>query len=213
MSAVYARAGDVFFTHSNSVLGRLIRWGETDPGETNGTWANHTGVVVEDGFIGEQLDTLAGIPHRLKQAVVVEALWRTRRGPLELGRGTEVRVFRPVPAYGPEELARFVAAAESYVGDKYGWWKLLVQLADRLVFRGRKVLTTGLHVKGRPICSFLAANTVYAAESLERTVARLHALGDPAVAAYAFGIPPQSADPDEMMDFCLTHPQLWEEVR
>jgi hypothetical protein len=211
MCAIYAKAGDTGFTHSDTLLGKLIRWGERDQGEA-ASWANHTFVVVESGWIGPGC---ACFP----EAIVIEALWKTRRGTLKLN-GTKVRVFRPVPAYTPEELQRFIAEAETYVGAKYGWWKLGVQLADRMLFRGKKVLTTALFMKSRPICSFLAAFVNQAAENAQRKILRLKDAGPgvkPALAGlpllfYAFGLPPQAADPDSMMDYCLAHPEWWREV-
>jgi len=220
--AIFARAGDTFFTRSNTLLGRLIRWGETDPGEKNGTWTNHTGVVIESGWIGEPLDPkVVALIGPAKKAVVIEALWHARRGPLELKEDVEVRLFRPVPEYTETELSAFRAEAERYVGAKYGWWKLLVQLADRSIFRGRKVLTTALYMKERPICSFLAGIVNQQAHSFTRAAERLRYLSsrpptkaeDSLSAAFAFGMPPQAADPDEMMDFCLANPQWWEEVK
>ena len=213
MKAVFAEAGDTFFTRSNTILGRLIRWGETDKGETKDTWTNHTGVVIQSGWIGEPLSgTALRVLGPSRQAVVIEALWTSRRGPLKLN-GVDVRVFRPIPRYSPAELGRFTLEAERYVGARYGWWKLGAQLLDKSIFGGRKVLTTALYLDSRPICSYLAGKVNAAAESLERAVARLKILKDPALAAYAFGIPPQSADPDEMMDFCLEHPDLWQEIK
>ena len=153
MTVLYAKRGDVFFTHSNTLLGRVIRWGEQDKTDKGAaSWANHTGVVVEAGWIGTTLP----------QATVVEALWKTRRGPLVLN-GTDVRIFRPVPAWTEQELQVFVTTANGYVGATYGWWKLLVQLADKQLFGGRKVLTTGLYRDDRPICSYLAGKVVHAA--------------------------------------------------
>jgi hypothetical protein len=212
VSSLYARAGDTFFTRSNTVLGRLIRYGETDKGEAKGsTWANHAGVVVEDGWIGAE-----GIPPEAlpvnTPATVIEALWRTRKGPLKLN-GTLVRVFRPVPPYDAAELERFRSEAETYVGDKYGWWKLFGQLGDKVLFGGRKVLTTAFHIKSRPICSFLAGYANHVAQSNERVANRVLSGLRNGEAMYAFGMPPQSADPDEMMDFCIAHPELWEEVK
>ena len=183
MKPIYAHAGDVFFTHSESLLGKLIRWTETDPGEEP-TWANHTGVVVESGWIGER-DPLA------IQAVVIEALWKTRKGPLKVN-GIEVRVFGPIPVYGEEELAAFRAEAETYVGDTYGWWKLLFHAADRAIFKGRKIFSLMLHKDKRPICSYLAAKVC-------------------AVVGSTFGVDPQAADPDEMLDYCVANADEWEE--
>jgi hypothetical protein len=206
---IFVRRGDTFFTRSGSLLGQLIRWGETHPGDES-SWANHTGVVVEAGWIGTPTVTQGYlIPGYDKQAVVVEALWHTRRGPLKLN-GTLVRVFRPVPPYTEEELGRFVADAGTYVGDKYGWWKLLGLLGDRTFFKGRKVISSLFFVKSRPICSFLSALVGAAARAIGKAW-RPDPMG-PVVTWPGFGCPPQAADPDTMMDFCLAHPEYWAEV-
>jgi len=202
------------------MLGRLIRWGETDPGETP-AWTNHAGVVVETGwlvppyidvleaggtvsFVGE--DGVSPDPGP-KMAVVVEALWHTRKGPLKLN-GVEVRVFRPVPPYTPEEKAAFVANAEIYIGDRYGWWKLLFQLGDRAFFKGRKVLSDLAFInKDRPICSYVAAMVNNAARPLGSHI--------PGCEYWPlFGmLPPEAADPDTMLDFCEKRPDFWQEVK
>jgi hypothetical protein len=193
MTPIYARAGDTFFTRSESWLGKLIRWGETDKDEVKGSvWANHTGVVVEDGWIGAK-----------PGAIVIEALWKTRRGPMKTAN-ILVRVFRPIPAYGEQEMARFHIEATSYIGDRYGWWKLGGLLVDRVV--GRKVVSPLFFLKGRPICSFLAAGTND--EARERW-----AEGQWAGKWPGFGVPWNAADPDTMLRFCESHPEFWEEVR
>lgn len=185
MQPVFVRRGDTFFTHSSSLLGRLIRWGETEKGEEP-TWTNHTGVVVEDGWVG------GGEP----QAVVVEALWKTRRGPLKLN-GVTVRFFRPVPPYSEEEKLRLVTEANSFIGNTYGWWKLFGFLAKKITGVDVPKL---FFVKNRPICSFLAA---VANDAARRRGSRWP----------GFGTMPQAADPDEMLDFCESHPEFWQEVK
>lgn len=209
----WVERGDTFFTHSDSVLGRLIRWGETDPGETP-AWTNHVGVVVQRGWVGDDCPApktcaAGGKCGTQPQAVVVEALWTTRRGPLKLN-GVQVRVFRPVPAYTEEELQRFVAEAGTYVGDRYGWWKLLFQLGDRAIFRGKKVLTHMLSVDNRPICSYLGAKVNNAARRIGQMLKPLHG-----VVLYwpGFGMDPETADPDSMLRFCEQYPELWMEVK
>jgi len=221
MKPIYAQRGDTVLTHSSSLLGRLIRWGETDPGETNGTWANHAGVVVEDGWIVPPENYGYGLVRDAehfvydsegrispKLAVVVEALGRVRRGPLKLN-GIEVRVFRPIPAYTEEEKQRLVTYANRLVGNRYGWWKLIGFLIKRAT--GGRVDPTQLYfIHGRPVCSYLAAwgNEVARATG---TVIRI-VLG---VKTHwpGFGMPPQAADPDEMLDFCEAHPEFWDEVK
>jgi len=186
--AIYAHEGDVFFTRSNSMLGRLIRWAETDPDEegTNGAWANHTGVVVQDGWIVPPSDDA---PHQVALAVVVEALWKTKKWEwwkahrAQVMDGQRIKVFGPREPRTKWEKVCFQNAAAEYVGDTYGWWKLGAHLLDRVLFKGKKTLSKLLRIDNRPICSYLAAKC-QAAQGM------------------TFGMEPQAADPDEMLDFC-----------
>lgn len=205
---LYVHRGDTFFTHSGSVLGRLIRWGETDPGESP-AWTNHTGVVVTSGYILTDDD-----PSYLPQAEVVEALWHTRKGPLKLN-GTEVRFFRPVPAYTELEKVAFVAEANHYVGDRYGWWKLLLQLGDRALFRGKKVLSNLSFIDSRPICSYLAAHVNDSARKIGTDVGFVDKSSGITVRRNwpGFGGDPDGMDPDSMMRFCIAFPEFWQEVK
>ena len=178
---IYALAGDIFFTRSRSLLGRLIRWAETDPNEPNGVWANHVGVVVSPGWI-----VPPPLDRQFAQAIAVEALWRAERWNWWDNHknevGLEIRVYRK-PNLNFEQLRRIEAEAYKYVGAKYGWWKLFAHLVDRTVFKGKKTVSNLLYIDGRPICSYLAAH-VFAAGGV------------------SFGMPPAAADPDEMMDHC-----------
>jgi hypothetical protein len=186
---IWARAGDTFFTRSTSLLGRLIRWGETESGEMR-TWTNHTGVVIEPGWLMPPND----YKRQYLPAIVVEALWKVREGPLKLN-DTEVRAFRPIPPYYDLELARFIVEAKSFVGNRYGWWKLFGFLIKRAT-HGKVDPTKFYFIKNRPICSYLAAWC--------NKEARPSLLN--------FGMLPQMADPDEMLDYCEAHPDLWEEL-
>jgi hypothetical protein len=222
MTPIYVKSGDTFFTRSNSILGSLIRWGERDKGEEP-SWANHAGVVVEDGWIGGR--PIGSVPHwgdtvlypdeahgtmiaPDKDAIVVEALWKTRKGTWDGWKdGTEIRVFRPIPPYTPEELSRFEADANSYVGDTYGYWKLAGFLIKKI---------TGIDVPSlffidtRPICSYLAAKVNDAARKIR---SYYYGMNNHADLWPEFGMEPQAADPDEMCDFCEAHPEYWQEVK
>jgi len=196
VTPIFAHAGDVFFTRSESLLGRAIRWAERDPHEEP-TWANHTGVVVEDGWIAPPHwvyePGAEHLPEAARLATVVEALWHVRYGPLQVN-GIAVRVFRPEPALTLAELMRFRLAASKHVGEKYGWWRLLMHLADRVLFGGRKVVSNIALVKNRPVCSYLAAE-VYS------------------VVGINFGMEPAAATPDEMLDWVASKPGAWREIR
>lgn len=186
MDPIYVIPGDVFFTHSTSLLGRLIRWAETDPKERP-AWANHVGVVTGYGWLVPPAPAAAPSCSPSTWARVVEALWKVENWPWYEGHraeiGNEVRVYRRRRLLTVGEERVFVSKANSFTGDRYGWWKLLFHLADRVAFKGDKVLSRLLGLEGRPICSFLAAHC-------------FDAIG------YSFGMDPDVADPDEMMDFC-----------
>lgn len=185
MDPIYALPGDVFFTRSSSLLGKLIRWAEHDPNEPNGVWANHVGVVVSAGWIVPPTAAEVG-GLKLTYATVVESLWKTERWDWFPNHkhedGNEIRVYRKAGLTLPQ-IVRIEAGALSFVGRTYGWWKLFAHLADRLLFGGKKTVSNFLHVEKRPICSFTAAHSFQ-------------------VAGISFGMDPDVADPDEMMDWC-----------
>ena len=81
-------------------------------------------------------------------------------------------------------------AIQEYVGQWYGWWKLGAHLWDRLRNRGEKKLSNKLYIDERPICSYLAAK-VNEAQGI------------------SFGMEPQAADPDEMLDWVEDHGDVW----
>jgi len=172
------QTGDIFFTHSQSTLAKLIRWAQSDPGETDKAWANHVGIVVYPGDLRTN-------------AYITEAVWKTRLGHLEMKEGMGVRVFSHVTAPAPEAIENFKEEVYARIGLKYGWWKLLGHLVDRTVFHGTKVVSKLFFVDKRPICSYYVAHMVYR-----------HFGWD-------FGIDPDAADPDEMMDYCEEHHGEW----
>lgn len=227
---LWTNRGDTWFTRSESKLGKLIRWGETEKGEKNGTWTNHTGVVVESGWLVPPEDTSAEYvvaqrdysngswtrevaPGNALLAVVVEAMWHVQRGAWwdlhakDYAKGMRIRAFCPVPEYTTEEFARFLSTAEEGIGRRYGWWKLFGFLVKRAT-RGRIDPTRFYFIKGRPICSYYAA---WANEEARERGTIVRNESGVRFAWPGFGMPPQAADPDEMMDFCLEHPEYWKE--
>ena len=184
-----AKRGDIFFTRGSGLLSRLIQVATTEPKEAK-TWANHTGGFVASGFVVPMFD------YDVPPARAIEALGKVEKNEWfhrhEKETGYQVAVFRHRTAT-PEMIARRCLYLERHVGDSYGWWKLGFHLADRLVFRNRKVFSRLLHKDDRPICSYLEAKS----------------WGNIGI---DFGMSPESADPDEMMDWCQAHPETWEWV-
>jgi hypothetical protein len=184
--------GDVVLTRSKTgVLGRIIRWFENEPGDP--AEYNHTGVVVDAGVIP---------PGPGAGPLMVEALWHTRKGPVWDFYGPSQGRNRPLIAvYRPnvrsDVRTRIAVKAESYVGDKYGWWKLLFHAADWWLTKqaGHEVrFFRRLNlVKDRPICSYLVGES-YAAGGL------------------FFGADPETLSPDDIADYCRANPLRFEWV-
>jgi len=172
---------DIFFTQNPSLLGYFIRKFTTRKGE-NPSWANHVGLVVE---AGEDLD-----------AIAVEALGRVEKHALKTqyaGTGNHIVIFRPL-GLTDSEMKKIVDKMNSFVGYKYGWWKLFLQFGDWCL--GEKVFFRKLAtIEKYPICSFAVARSF-------STVNR------------NFGVSPNAASPDDMIDFCLANPDkykfIWE---
>lgn len=184
---VIVEPGDILFTRGSTLLSRLIRWAQTDPKEEE-TWANHVGIVVKGGALSTTVPTWM-------QAEVVEALWKVELNRWAFRHATDkeyaFRVYRPLELDWC--LPFVVHYALKQVNKSYGWWKLFAHLGDRLIFRGKKVISRMLFVEEKPICSYLVA----------------HAFEQCGV---TFGMPADATDPDEMLDYCEAHPNKFKFV-
>lgn len=171
--------GDVMLTRSRGLVGWAIATFTRHIGESR-TKATHTGVVV------------AGGP--LEDAVIVEALSSVKRHRIRdryAGDRGEVAIFRPLNLTD-DQIERVVAKAESYVGRRYGYVKILAHWAD-WVLQGAYVFRRLTREDRYPICSWVVA----------------HAF---AAAGMHFGVEPGAATPDDIWDFVTTHPDVYEEV-
>jgi hypothetical protein len=122
-------------------------------------------------------------------AWLVEALWKVRNHALSryVGRG-QVAVFRPTNLTEQQKaaIAEYLAPL---VGAKYGWYKLGFHAYARIT--GKKKVLKYMFLDKRPICSYLIAKAF--------SEAGLH-----------FGVEPQAATPDDMMDFCIMNPDKYQ---
>lgn len=172
--------GDVMLTRSGGIVGWAIATFTRHIGESR-TKATHTGVVVEGGA--------------LRAAVIVEALSTVKRHRLwdrYGGTSKEVALFRPLNLT-PEQIANVVAKAESYVGRRYGYLKIVAHWADWLL-QGAYVFRRLASQDRYPICSWVVA----------------HAF---AAAGKHFGVEPGEATPDDVWDFVIANPQIYREIR
>jgi len=184
----FAQPGDVFFTRGTSLLSRAIRWAERMPGEDE-TWTNHVGVVTTPGyFVPPDCK-----PHTL--AMVSEALWHVEHHEWwannKKNQGQCVAVFRP---YGLSDyrVRQIVSDALSRTGDRYAWWRLFGFLGERLTY-GCLPLTKLFFLKERNVCSNHAGLAMMKG-------------------GVYFGQQPFDLDPDEMLDYCMAHPRLFQFV-
>lgn len=104
----------------------------------------------------------------------------------------EVAVFRPRNLQ-PVELNRIARRARSHVGKPYGYLKIVAQALDGLLF-GAYVFRRMARLKRYPICSWLVADA-YAAVGKD------------------FGVPTYQASPDDIWDFVVAHPDVYECVQ
>jgi hypothetical protein len=171
--------GDVVLTRSGGLTGWAIRLFTRRIGESR-TKASHTGIIVEGG--------------PLESAVIVEALARVKRHRLwvRYARGNhEVAVFRPLNLT-PEEVAKIVAKAETYVGRRYGYGKIFAHWLDWLL-QGAYVFRRLAREDRYPICSWVVA----------------YAFAD---AGKHFDVDPGAATPDDIWDFVTGNPDKYREV-
>ncbi len=171
---------DIFLTKGTSFVSRAIRRFTRSFGEKR-TEANHVGIIVQRGTV--------------HSAVAVEALTKVKRHALRRyakKRTTKVAVFRPTNLT-PEDVEVIVAKAESYVGRKYGWLKIVAHLGDWCL-KGAYVFRRLTKDDSYPICSWVVAHAFLAADK-------------------RFGVPAGAANPDDIWDFVTTNPEKYDQVR
>lgn len=185
-SPVRLEPGDVVLVRSASGLGRIIRWAQRGPGERP-SWANHVGLITGTGD--------------RRTALITEALWRVRESSLDR-KADAIQVWRHRD-WHPAHRQAAAGAMRSFIGLRYGWWKLPVHLADALLARLRglaggrgeiPLVRRLLFVDSRPICSQVVGRAVLAAAGLKFN-----------------GLPPRQVTPDDIHDH-LTADRNWELV-
>jgi hypothetical protein len=179
MSGVLLVPGDIVLTRSGGIVGWAIRLFTRSIGESR-TKASHTGIIVESGTV--------------ESAVIVEALSKVKRHPLGQrygGANHEVAVFRALNLTDAD-LAGVVAKAETYVGRRYGYLKILAHWLD-WVLQGAYVFRRLTNQDRYPICSWVVAYAF-------------------AEAGRHFGVEPGAATPDDIWDFVTENPDRYREV-
>jgi len=126
---------------------------------------------------------------------IAEALWHFVIHALDTGR--RIKVWRRRQGLPTPVIACMRAKAAEYLGRDYGWWKNAAHAVDGFLervtpFRHVYLFRRLVGMTDYPICSWEVAWTF-----------------DECV-SYRFGVPPNAATPDDIADWCESHPDEWE---
>ena len=170
---------DVVLTRSPSWYAKLIRFGTQRRGEGK-TIFNHAGIIVDyEGTMVEALGTV-------KSHNIVDAY---------AGAKSSVAIYRPtnIPKADREVICD---KARSYIGDSYGYGKIVLQAFDGVLGRVGipPFFTRFVRFDDHPMCSYLDAMSFKAA-------------------GYDFGVKAHMATPDDIGDFCRLRTDFYMCVR
>lgn len=162
--------GDLVLTRGTGIISRLIRWFSQSWGESK-TMVNHVGVISQGGPIW--------------YAVVAEARWSYlvhRLFPAYADTNQAVAIYR-ARNVKPTTRSRIATRAASFEGTRYGWTKIVLHAADKLL-NGAYFFRRLAFLPNRPICSYAAA-CAYADYG------------------FSFGVKPYRAQPDDIWDYVV----------
>lgn len=128
----------------------------------------------------------------LSTANVVEALATVKKHTLLSqyhGQTDKVAIFRPL-GLTDDQKKLISDKALDYVGRDYGWFKILAHTADFFT-GGHYIFRRIANSDNYPICSWVVA----------------HAYSK---AGLTFGCDPGQANPDDIWDFCMKHPEKYQ---
>lgn len=129
-----------------------------------------------------------------QDAMIVEALSKVKYHSVKRytdDQKTFVAVYRPTNV-SEEDLFTIANKAYSYVGASYGYIKIVAHFLDWCL-GGRYFFRRFARMEKYPICSWVVADA-YAAVGLD------------------FGVPVGQAQPDDIWDYCVTHPERYEVI-
>ena len=117
---------------------------------------------------------------------IIEALTKTVIRPITAYKGTKAKllVCRKPGGLDTQNKQKMIEKAKYYKGKPYGYLKIVCHALDRF-FDNRYVFRRLIKVDNYPICSWLVAY-VY-----DRVI------------SYQFGVPPNAAQPDDILDHCV----------
>lgn len=167
------RPGDIILVSGKGWMSKAICKLTRSPGEAP-TTISHVGIAVDNWDLVEALTT--GVQ---------------RRSFLSSYKEGQAQVYRPLNIPREDRL-RMARAARAYVGDCYGWGKIIMQTLDGLL-GGARVFRRLCFVNNFPICSYLVAQ-VYGGQG------------------YSFGVASEYTTPDDIADFVQSNPNKYRRV-
>ena len=176
---------DIVLVRSPGFFGKAIRWFSRHKGESK-TVVNHTLLVERGGyFAGRYAYT------------IIDTLWTVYRRSLYCydNSSYEIMIVRDKSLTEKERLT-ITSKARSYLGAVYSPFKIALHVVDKLLGKimGKEVvLFSQFGFGGLVICNQVVAMSYSAAGK-------------------HFDRPPQSADPDHLYDYVLSHPEKYEIV-
>jgi len=120
-----------------------------------------------------------------EQIEIIEALWKTVIRPITAYKDKKAKLIicRKTPNIEEQQKQKMVEKAQYYEGKQYGFWEITFHVLDRFL-NNSYVFRRLIKDDDYPICSWLVAY-VY-----DR------------VLGYRFGVPPNAAQPDDILDNC-----------
>ena len=176
---MHIEPGDIFLTKSSTWLGKAIRFFSRSVGESR-TQVNHTGIFVSSGEINE--------------VEIIEALQKTRRIKFKdayFNSPIEVCIYR-FNGLGTYDKEVLVSCASKYVGDTYGYLKIIAHFLDWCL-GGAYIVRRLFFLNNYPICSWLVAQCY-------------------AMIGITFGVRPGAAEPDDIWDYIQANRAMFTEV-
>jgi hypothetical protein len=121
-----------------------------------------------------------------EEVEIIEALWKTVIRPITAYKGikSKLLVCRKPGGIDDKHKQKMIEKAEHYKGKTYGYYKIALHILDRLL-NNRYVFRRLIKDNEYPICSWLVA---YVYDRI---------LGS------QFGVEPNAAQPDDILDHCI----------
>jgi hypothetical protein len=171
--------GDIIVFHGTALISRLVRFFSTTGGE-HATRVNHIAVAATTDEI-HQVQIIEALTH-----VDLHGLWEQYAG-----KGDRIAIFRKRNLTDAEAVA-IVKKAATYIGDSYGYLKIVMHLLDWCI-GGRYFFRRLTHNDKFPICSWVVA-------------AAYSEIGE------HFDCEVAQAEPDDIWDYCLSHMDKYEMI-